>query len=162
MVHSHENIKLSNKEEILNKINEQTNVPMSKEIFKHKLIENGISSYDFKTQDTNEFTSIIDTFKKLSKGNYKVVDFWFNKYNKEGCVKPHNHKPIEDNDLNWLAGVYYPLKDKNSGNLILNKKELNIQEDDFILFDIEDIHSSLPNKSNERIVFSINMKECNE
>jgi len=162
MVHSHENIKLNNKEQILKKINEKTNVAISKDILKHDLVENGVSSYRFNLDDSDEFKSIINTFKKLSKGNYEVVDFWFNKYNKEGFVKPHNHKPSKDKNLNWLAGVYYPLKDKNSGNLILNKKELDIQEDDFVLFDSEDIHYSLPNKSNERVVFSINMKECNE
>ena len=159
MVHSHENIKLSNKEEILKKINEKTSIPMSEEILKHNLVENGLSSYQFKLQGSDVFKPIIETFKKLSKGNYEVVDFWFNKYNKEGFVKPHNHKPVEDRDSNWLAGVYYPVKDRESGNLVLNKKEINVQEDDFILFDIEDIHYSLPSKSNERIVFSINMRE---
>ena len=78
MVHSHENIKLSNKEEILNKINEKTNIPMSEEILKHNLVEKGVSSYQFKLQGSDAFKPIIETFKKLSKGNYEVVDFWFN------------------------------------------------------------------------------------
>jgi hypothetical protein len=162
MVHSHENIKIDNKQKILNEIYKKTNVPMLNDILQHDLVENGVSTYKYKLQDLDEFTSIIDTFKKLSKGDYEVVDFWFNKYNKEGFVKPHNHKPIKDIDSKWLAGVYYILKNKDSGNLVLNKKEIDILEDDFLLFDIEDIHYSLPNKSNERIVFSINMKEKNE
>jgi len=66
MVLSHENIKLSNKEEILNKINEKTNIPMSEEILKHNLVENGVSSYQFELQGSDAFKPIIETFKKLS------------------------------------------------------------------------------------------------
>jgi hypothetical protein len=159
MVHNHENIKLDNKLDILNSVNAKLKLPEG--ILKHQLVENGISTYKFKLQDAPEYNTIINAFKKLSNNQYEIVDLWFNKYDKDGYVKPHNHKPLENNDSKWLAGIYYLIKNKDSGNLVLNKQEIQVKEDDFILFDIEDMHYSLPNKSKERIVFSVNMRRVN-
>ena len=158
MVHNHENIKLSNKEQILNKINEKSKFPMAKNLMKHELVENGLSSYNYDLGSIEVFAPIIKTFKNLSNNKYEVTDFWFNRYDKDGFVKPHNHKPIGSNKK-WLSGVYYFNKKKDAGNIVIKNKEIDVNEDDFILFDSEDNHYSLPNKLNERIVFSINMKE---
>jgi len=163
MVHNHENIKLSNKETIIKIVQEKTNIPMGEELFKHNLVEYGVSSYNYKLQDVKEFEPIIDTFKKLVNNKYKVKDFWFNKYKKNGYVIPHNHKPVDGSSVDdWVTGVYYLKKKPNSGNLVVNKKTINIKEDDFIVFDALDIHYSLPNKDeDDRIIFSINMKREN-
>ena len=159
MVVNHENIKLSNKDKILEVINEKTNFPMVNELMKHNLVENGLSTYDFDLGTIEAFTPITETFKKLSGDKYEVVDFWFNKYDKEGFVKPHNHQPVGSN-INWLSGVYYFSKQPNSGNIVINDNEINILEDDFILFDAKDMHYSKPNKEdNQRIIFSINLRE---
>lgn len=159
MVLNHKNIKLSNKDKILEVINEKSNFPMVKELMKHDLVENGLSTYNYDLGTIEVFTPIIETFKKLSGDKYEVTDFWFNKYDKEGFVKPHRHQPPESN-IKWLSGVYYFNKKSNSGNIVINDEEINIIEDDFILFDAKYIHYSKPNKEdNQRIIFSINLRE---
>ena len=47
MVLNHKNIKLSNKDKILEVINEKSNFPMVKELMKHDLVENGLSTYNY-------------------------------------------------------------------------------------------------------------------
>ena len=163
MVHSHENIKLSNKEAIIKMVQEKTNIPMVDELFKHNLVEHGVSSYNYKLQEIKEFEPIINSFEKLVDNKYDVKDFWFNKYKKEGYVIPHNHKPVDGSSgKDWVTGVYYLKKKENSGDLVVNEKTITIKEDDFIVFDALDIHYSLPNKEeDDRIIFSINMKKVN-
>lgn len=161
MVLNHKNIKLSNKDKILEVINEKSNFPMVEDLMKHNLVENGISTYNYDLGTIEVFEPIIEVFKKFSGNKFEVTDFWFNKYKKNGFVKPHNHQPVGSN-IKWLSGVYYFSKKENSGNIVINDKELNIIEDDFILFDAEDVHYSKPNnEDSQRIVFSINLREKN-
>lgn len=53
------------------------------------------------------------------------------------------------------TGVYYFKKE--SGNLVIEEKPIEVKEDDFIVFDSKLNHWSEPNDAEERIVFSINM-----
>tara|TARA_R100000455_G_C6244946_1_gene102908 strand:- start:387 stop:869 length:483 start_codon:yes stop_codon:yes gene_type:complete len=158
VIHCHENIKLSNKKEILKMINKTTNTSHA---FKHNLVESGISTYDYDLKKVDVFKSIINTFIKLAKGGFEAIDFWFNKYKNNGYVKPHNHVAVDGTpNKDCLVGVYYFKKKDKSGDLVVNKKKIKIKEDDFLIFDTADVHYSLPNKTNqERIVFSINMRK---
>ena len=72
MVHNHENIKLSNKEQILNKINEKSKFPMAKNLMKHELVENGLSSYNYDLGSIEVFAPIIKTFKKAGLGELQA------------------------------------------------------------------------------------------
>ena len=95
--------------------------------------------------------------------DYYVIDFWANKYKNKGFVKPHNHYPngpdISFNEkaeeMKLKTGVYYFKKE--SGNLVIEEKPIEVKEDDFIVFDSKLNHWSEPNDAEERIVFSINM-----
>ena len=61
-------------------------------------------------------------------------------------------------DMKLKTGVYYFNKEKDSGNLIIEKEKIEIKEDDFLIFDSKLNHYSEPNENKkERIVFSINM-----
>ena len=53
------------------------------------------------------------------------------------------------------------LKDKNDWeNFTKQMENIDIKEDDFVIFDIADTHYTTKNLSNQsKIVFSVNMKE---
>tara|TARA_R100000963_G_C4639745_1_gene103458 strand:+ start:657 stop:1187 length:531 start_codon:yes stop_codon:yes gene_type:complete len=129
---------------------------------KHCLVNNGSSSFNssYNFDSFKSFTPILDKFKLMAGDGFNVTDFWFNIYQKGGYVKPHNHITLND-DLKHAehkVGAYYFKKPKNSGNLVINDEEHEIEEDDLILFRNSDIHYSTPNNTNsERIVFSINL-----
>lgn len=146
------NVKIKNKKEILTNL--QT-------IFfdKHNLVKQGGSTYNYKFKQ-NSFSDVIYWFKKLAGKDYFLLDFWSNKYKKGGYVREHNHHNPEGplKDVKQMTGVYYFKKPKNSGNLIVEGKEIKIKEDDFVIFDSKKNHYSTPNKSNdEKIIFSINL-----
>ena len=95
--------------------------------------------------------------------DYYVIDFWANKYKNKGFVKSHNHYPNgpdiffneKAEEMKLKTGVYYFKKE--SGNLVIEEKPIEVKEDDFIVFDSKLNHWSEPNDAEERIVFSINM-----
>ena len=59
---------------------------------------------------------------------------------------------------NTLVGVYYLNKPVNSGNLIIEGNEIQINEDDLIFFNDVDMHWSQENKSmQDRVAISFNM-----
>ena len=128
----------------------------------HDLVVKGQSTYEFYFSKEHKilFKEIIDTFIKLAGKDWYVLEFWTNWYGKGGFVKEHNHVAEEGvlKDVPQKSGVYYFKKPINSGNLILNKKIIEVKENDFILFDSKTMHKSQSNKTNEvRIIFSINL-----
>ena len=147
------NTKIKNKKEIMNFVNKHKSI-------KHGLVENGSSTYDsHNLKNEKVLSNICNTFKKMTDNKFEILELWFNKYYKGGYVKPHNHSN-GDVKNKYLAGVYYFKKPKNSGNLVIKEKEIDIKEDDFVIFDIADTHYTTKNLSNQsKIVFSVNMKE---
>ena len=147
------NIILDNKMEIMNFINKHKSS-------EHTLVENGSSTYDtHNLKHEKVLSSICETFKKITNNKFEIIELWFNKYDKGGYVKPHNHSN-GDTKIKYLTGVYYFKKPKNSGELIIKEKEIDIKENDFVIFDITDTHYTTKNLSNKtKIVFSVNMKE---
>lgn len=109
------------------------------------------------------FQPIVDKFISMAGDDYYVIDFWANKYKNKGFVKPHNHYPNgpdiffneKAEEMKLKTGVYYFKKE--SGNLVIEEKPIEVKEDDFIVFDSKLNHWSEPNDAKERIVFSINM-----
>ena len=149
------NTKIKNKKEIMNFINKHESID-------HVLVENGSSTYDsHNLKNEKVLSNICKTFYKLTDNKFEILELWFNKYRKGGYVKPHNHLPVNGDIKNkYLAGVYYFKKPKNSGKLVIEGKEIDTNEDDFVLFNITDTHYTTKNLSNQsRIVFSVNMKE---
>ena len=159
-----ENIILDNKQNLLKKLNSIT--------FKnHNLIDfnKGMSTFNYKIPihiTYPIFQPIVDQFLKMAGKDYYVIDFWSNKYRNKGYVKPHDHYPRgpdkifneKAEDMKLKTGVYYFNKEKDSGNLIIEKEKIEIKEDDFLIFDSKLNHYSEPNENKkERIVFSINM-----
>jgi hypothetical protein len=119
----------------------------------------GVSSYNttYNYSKDNIFHPILDAFLNIAGPGYEILDFWFNIYGPRGHVKPHGHAEQETGgDLK--SGVYYFQKPIQSGNLILDKQVVEVEEDDLILFDSHLKHSSEPNRSNQdRIIFSCNL-----
>lgn len=151
----HKNIKLKDKDKILETI-------QSILFDKHSLVENGGSTYNYKfgSEKIKNLKNIINNFKKLAGKNYNVLDFWSNIYKKNGYVKKHNHyDPNGDlKDTKQLSGIYYFKKPEDSGELIIEDKNIPVKENDFILFDSKYNHYTQPNKSEkEKIIFSINL-----
>jgi len=158
------NYKLNNK----NKIKKQLDLILFEN---HNLIDfdKGNSTFNFKIPihiTYPIFQPIVDTFLGMAGEDYYVIDFWANKYKNKGYVKSHNHYPSgpdiffneKAEQIKLKTGVYYFNKPKNSGNLIIEDRIIDVKEDDFIMFNSILNHSSEPNESNlERIIFSINM-----
>lgn len=112
------------------------------------------------------FQPIVDQFLKMAGDDYYVIDFWANIYKNKGFVKSHNHVPkgndlffnSKTEDMKLKTGVYYFTKPEKSGNIVIENKEINVKENDFIIFDSSLNHYSIPNETNkDRIVFSINI-----
>ena len=109
----------------------------------------------------NEFET---TFPNANSQYWDPEISWANKYKNKGYVKSHNHYPNgpdiffneKAKQMKLKTGVYY--FKKNSGNLIIEDKLIEIKEDDFIVFDSKLNHCSEPNNDEHpRVVFSINM-----
>ena len=122
-------------------------------------VVDGVSSYNTSHDyaKDNLFHPILDGFLNIAGPGYKILDFWFNIYGPRGHVKPHEHAEQETNGA-LVSGVYYFQKPIKSGNLVLNKQVVEVEEDDLVLFDSHLQHYSEPNKSNgDRIIFSCNL-----
>jgi len=147
-----DNIQIKNKKEIMKFVNKHKSS-------NHNFIENGSSTYDsYNLKNEKVLSSICKTFKKLTDNKFEILELWFNKYHKGGYVKPHDHSN-GDIKNNCLTGVYYFKKPKNSGKLIINQKEIDVKEDDFVVFNIDDTHYTTKNLSNQnKIIFGVNMK----
>ena len=130
------------------------------ESIEHDFVENGSSTYDsHNLKNEKVLSNICKTFKKITDNKFEILELWFNKYDKGGYVKPHNHSN-GDVKNKYLAGVYYFKKPKNSGKLVIKEKEIYTKENDFVIFNIADTHYTTKNLSNQsKIVFSVNMKE---
>jgi len=146
------NFKVKNKEDIKNFL-KQSNI-----FSQHNLVTgNGLSTYDLYGKLFEQF----DVFNKLSKSiidivNISFLDMWANVNPPGTHVKPHNH--FSEKYPNSLVGVYYLTKPINSGNLIIEGNEIEIDEDDLIFFNDVDMHWSQENKSTkDRIAISFNM-----
>ena len=153
------NVLIDNKKEIMDFVNRQ--IPV-----KHLLIKNGFSTFhNHNFKDEKVLSIICEIFKELTHNEFDIIELWFNKYHKGGYVESHRHdSEMSEKELKkrWLTGVYYFKKPNNSGNLVINDKKIDIKEDDFVVFDITDAHHTTKNMSKEdRIVFSLNMKEKN-
>ena len=148
------NIQIKNKKEIMKFVSKHKSI-------NHNLVENDSSTYDSHNLKSEKvLSSICKTFLKLTDNKFEILELWFNKYRKGGYVKPHNHLPINGDIKNkYLTGVYYFKKPKKSGTLVINQKKINAEEDDFVIFNVDDIHHTTKNLSNQnKIVFSVNMK----
>ena len=151
-----QNVLLSDRESILRSINRTQLSP-------HPLIKGSGSgstySNEMRMWTIDPFTSISKVFLDLS-GGCEITDMWFNVYKPGDCVLPHNHLPQSEPFLGkkFKVGAYYFKKSKDGGNLVINDKEVNISENDFVIFDACDNHWSLKNmSSDDRIVFSANI-----
>ena len=145
-------LNLKNKEKIIKKIK-------TIQASDYSAVENGTSSYSTKYNygKDKEFHPILDGFLKTAGKGFEILDFWFNIYGPHGHVKPHSHAN-NSLDGNLKSGVYYLQKPIHSGNLVLNKELINVEEDDIIIFNSDLEHYSEPNKSNQdRIIFSCNL-----
>ena len=104
-----------------------------------------------------------DVFSELSKSiiekvNMPFMDMWANVNPPGTNVRPHNH--FSEQYPNSVVGVYYLSKPKDSGNLIIEGTEVEINEDDLIFFDDVDMHWSQKNESNQyRFAISFNMNK---
>ena len=147
-------IQIKNKKEIMKFVSKHKSI-------NHNLVENGSSTYDSHNLKSEKvLSSICKTFLKLTDNKFEILELWFNKYRKGGYVKPHNHLPINGDIKNkYLTGVYYFKKPKKSGTLVINQKKIDAEEDDFVIFNVDDTHHTTKNLSNQnKIVFSVNMK----
>jgi|TARA_R110000803_G_scaffold114688_1_gene183112 hypothetical protein len=143
-------LELNNKKQIMNYINE---IPFKE----HKLVCNGLSTYDILINDFEIlFAPIIKKFLSMVEPGYNIIDFWINKYFYKGYVKKHNHPT--DKKLTAKTGVYYFKTPKNSGDLIVSNKKTNMKEGDIIIFNPNQIHWTEKNLSKkDKIIFSVNM-----
>ena len=104
----------------------------------------------------------LDVFDKLANSIMDIVksfvDMWANVNLLNTNVRPHNH--FSEQYPNSVVGVYYLTKPKDSGNLIIEDTEVEINEDDLIFFDDVDMHWSKKNESNQhRFAISFNMNK---
>jgi len=143
-------LKIEDKNDILKKIND---IPFTK----HKSVIKGVSSFDYRQKDFGQvFTLISNKFLSMVGDNYKIHDFWINKYFTGGYVEEHFH-PKGDRD-ETQTGVYYFQQPEGAGDLIINHKKANMKEGDMIIFDPHEMHWTEKNLSKqEKIIFSVNM-----
>ena len=67
-------LKINNNQDVLEKINK---IPFTK----HGLVINGLSSFEYYQQDFDDVFKIIsDKFISMVGEDYKIHDFWINKY----------------------------------------------------------------------------------
>lgn len=155
-------INIENKNQLIDRIYQITSN-------KHDLVVFGSSSYSTPYNYSNDslFNNLIkaisNTLYNHFNNSYRIEDMWFNIYKTGGYVKEHNHLSEKYKNLDFLTGVFYLKKPSNSGELYINKKEIKLKEDDFIIFDAKENHFSTENKSEEdKIVISFNfLKEKN-
>ncbi len=143
-------LKIKNKKQIMNYIDE---IPFQE----HKLVCNGLSTYEYTIQDFDiPFKQITDKFLSMVGPGYNIIDFWINKYFYKGYVKKHNHPSKKK--LTAKTGVFYFNTPKNSGDLIVSNKKTNMKEGDIIVFNPTKIHWTEKNLSKkDKIIFSVNM-----
>tara|TARA_X000001388_G_C2197783_1_gene110036 strand:+ start:74 stop:568 length:495 start_codon:yes stop_codon:yes gene_type:complete len=143
-------LKIKNKKETMNLIN---CIPFKS----HDLVVNGVSTYTYIIKDFDiMFKEITDKFLAMVGSSYHIIDFWINKYFYKGCVNKHNHPT--DKKLTAKTGVFYFKKPKKGGDLIINNKNISMNEGDIIVFNPDQFHWSQPNLSKqEKIIFSVNM-----
>ena len=150
MIHIH-NLEVENKEDIKNFL-QQSNIFSS-----HKLqTGNALSTYQLYGKLFR-----LDVFDKLANSIMDIVkipfvDMWANVNPPGTNVRPHNH--FSEQYPNSVVGVYYLSKPKDSGNLIIEGTEIEINEDDLIFFKDVDMHWSQTNESTQdRVAISFNM-----
>ena len=151
-LHIHD-FKVENKEDIKNFL-KQSNI-----FSPHQLVTgNALSTYELYGKLFQ-----LDVFDKLANSimdivNIPFVDMWANVNPPVTNVRPHNH--FSEEYPNSVVGVYYLSKPKDSGNLIIEGTEVEINENDLILFDDVDMHWSKKNESNQyRFAISFNMNK---
>jgi len=146
------NFKVKNKEDIKNFLKHSS-------IFSpHQLVTgNGLSSYDYYGKLFQQFGVFDDLANSIIDINpMPFLDMWANVNPPGTHVKPHDHFTAKH--PNSVVGVYYLTKPINSGNLIIEDTEIEIDEDDLVLFNDVDTHWSQKNESTEnRIAISFNM-----
>jgi len=145
----------SNKDDILGLITRSS-------IFNsHSVLENeGVSTFEKYGKLHTQYPKIFDEFCKFLLsglgGGYSIMDMWANICPLNSFVKPHHHY----NALypNALAGVYYLKKPDNSGSLVIENEEIEIAENDLVLFEGKKLHWTHPNKfDGDRIALSFNL-----
>jgi hypothetical protein len=127
----------------------------------HSILENeGVSTFEnygkLHTQYPKIFGEFCNFLLSSLDGDYSIMDMWANICPLESFVKPHHHY----NTLypRALAGVYYLQKPNNSGNLVIENEEIEIAENDLVLFEGKKLHWTLPNKfDGDRIALSFNL-----
>ena len=143
-------LKINNNQDVLEKINK---IPFTK----HGLVINGLSSFEYYQQDFDDVFKIIsDKFISMVGDDYKIHDFWINKYFTGGYVKKHLHPKGDQSDAK--TGVYYFQQPEGGGELVINYRKANMKEGDMIIFDPHETHWTEKNTSDkEKIIFSVNM-----
>ena len=143
-------LKIKKKKEIMYSINQ---IPFKS----HGLVIKGVSTYDYIIKDFDIiFKEITDKFLLMVGSSYHIIDFWINKYFYKGCVNKHNHPT--DKKLIAKTGVFYFKQPKKGGDLVIDNKNINMKEEDIVIFNPDQFHWSEPNLSKqEKIIFSVNM-----
>lgn len=127
----------------------------------HESVGNGgISTFQKYGTLHKQYPEIFGEFSrfllKSLDGKYSIMDMWMNIYPKGSFVKAHHH--YNYNYPGALAGVYYFKKPENSGNLVIEKEEIPVKENDLVLFSSKKMHWTKPNESDEyRIILSFNL-----
>jgi len=151
-LHIHD-FKVENKEDIKNFL-KQSNI-----FSPHQLVTgNALSTYELygKLFQLDVFDKLANSIMDIVK--IPFVDMWANVNPPGTNVRPHNH--FSEQYPNSVVGVYYLSKPKDSGNLIIEGTEVEINEDDLIFFDDVDMHWSQKNESNQyRFAISFNMNK---
>ena len=143
-------INIANRDELIKRVYELTSV-------QHDLVVGGVSShkiiYDYGFDPA--FKDLLIKVLSVLDPDYRIEDTWFNIYKKGGYVKEHNHK--SEKYPNSKTGVYYLKKPLNSGDLYIENKKIDLEEDDFIIFDGHKNHFTSKNETNEdRVIVSFN------
>lgn len=105
----------------------------------------------FMQEHLNEFSKMVNI-----SATFDFKGMWANRYPKGSSVIKHNHKLLGgDNYL--IASLFYLQKPENSGNLVVEGQELNIEEGDVVIFESFRDHWTTPNM-NDTDKFVIGME----
>jgi len=147
------------KEKVLSKIYDITNKPNKLSMF----IEGGSCSYhnvDEEGKNINAWPELehlitfirsnLDTFAELINvpKDFEFQAMWANRYPPGTCVMKHNHTYL-GGDKYLISALLYIQKPFNSGNLVVENEEIDIEEGDVVFFESFRDHWSIPNESNE-------------
>jgi len=145
------------RDKIIDKIYQITNKPNDMPFF----IQGGSCSYHntdkegANLQNWPEFKDLVSKINEHLSTYLKQIciddtpefrGMWANRYPTNTFVMKHNHRLLGGEGF-LMACLFYLQKPENSGNLVIEDKEINIQEGDIVIFESYKDHWTIPNKS---------------